>query len=108
VNDEGQISYMGQNQYTRQWSRLTTYGGKLLENICQAISRDVLFYRLPDLEEARYDVRVKIHDEVVTYAPDGLLYGPKGLSKLLAKPHTWAPGLPLAAAGFEGYRYRKD
>jgi DNA polymerase len=108
VNDEGQISYMGQNQYTRQWSRLTTYGGKLLENICQAMARDVLFYRLPDIEETGYSVRVRIHDEVITYAKDGLLWGHAHLSGILAKPHTWAPGLPLAAAGFEAYRYRKD
>jgi len=108
VNDEGQISYMGQNQYTRQWSRLTTYGGKLLENICQAMARDVMFYNMPRIEEERYSIRVRIHDELITYAPDGLLYGPKHLSKLLAAVPSWAPGLPLAAAGFEGYRYRKD
>ncbi len=108
VNDEGQISYMGQNQYTRQWSRLTSYGGKILENICQAMARDVLFYRLPDIEEAGYSVRVRIHDEVITYAKDGLLWGHAHLSGILAKPHTWAPGLPLAAAGFEAQRYRKD
>lgn len=108
VNDEGQISYMGQNQYTRQWSRLTTYGGKLLENICQAMARDVMFYNMPRIEEERYSIRVRIHDELITYAPDGLLYGPKHLSKLLATVPAWAPGLPLAAAGFEGYRYRKD
>jgi DNA polymerase bacteriophage-type len=108
VNDEGQISYMGQNQYTRQWSRLTTYGGKLLENICQAMARDVMFYNMSRIEEERYSIRVRIHDELITYAPDGLLYGPKHLSKLLAIVPAWAPGLPLAAAGFEGYRYRKD
>jgi DNA polymerase len=108
VNDEGQISYMGQNQYTRQWSRLTTYGGKLLENVCQAMARDVMFYNMPRIEEERYSIRVRIHDELITYAPDGLLYGPKHLSKLLATVPAWAPGLPLAAAGFEGYRYRKE
>ena len=107
VSDEGQISYMGQNQYTRQWSRLTSYGGKILENICQAIARDVLFYNLPAVEEAGYSVRVKIHDELLTYAPDGLLWGPKHLSDLMSKPALWASGLPLAAAGFEGYRYKK-
>lgn len=108
VNDEGQISYMGQNQYTRQWSRLTTYGGKLLENICQAMARDVMFGNMPRIEEERYSIRVRIHDELITYAPDGLLWGPGHLSKLLAIVPPWAPGLPLAAAGFEAQRYRKD
>jgi DNA polymerase bacteriophage-type len=102
------ITYLGQNQYTRKFERLKTYGGKLLENVCQAIARDVLFYHLPALAEARYDVRLRVHDEVLAYAPDGLMYGAKHLSKLISAPHAWAPGLPLAAAGFEGYRYRKD
>jgi DNA polymerase len=108
VNDDGQISYMGVNQYSRQWSRLTTYGGKLLENICQAMARDVMFYNMPHIEEERYSIRVRIHDELITYAPDGLLYGAEHLSKLLATAPAWALGLPLAAAGFEAYRYRKD
>ncbi len=108
VNDEGSITFMGLNNYSRKWERLKTYGGSLLENICQAMARDVMFYNMPRIEEERYSIRVRIHDELITYAPDGLLYGPKHLSKLLATVPAWAPGLPLAAAGFEGYRYRKD
>lgn len=107
VDDEGGMSYMGVSQYTRKWERIRTYSGKFFENGCQAIARDVLLMRLPDIEEAGYSVRVRIHDEVLTYAPDGLLYGPKHLSGILARAHAWAPGLPLAAAGFEGKRYRK-
>jgi len=107
-DEEETITYMGVNQYTRQWSRIKTYGGKLLENICQAVARDVMFYNMPRIEEERYSIRVRIHDELITYAPDGLLYGPAHLSKLLAIVPAWAPGLPLAAAGFEAYRYRKD
>ena len=107
VDDEGGMSYMGASQYTRQWERIRTYSGKFFENCCQAIARDVLLMRLPDIEEAGYSVRVRIHDEVLTYAPDGLLYGPNHLSGILSRAHSWAPGLPLAAAGFEGKRYRK-
>jgi len=107
-DEEGKISYMGMNQYSRQWSRLSTYGGKLLENICQAMARDVMFYNMPRIEEERYSIRVRIHDELITYAPDDSLYGPEHLSKLLAAVPPWAQNLPLAAAGFEGYRYRKD
>lgn len=108
IEDDGRITYMGMNQYSRKWERLQTYGGKLLENICQALAREVMFHNLPGIEEGGYSVRVRIHDEVLTYAPDGLMYGPKHLSKLLAATPAWAQGMPLAAAGFEGYRYRKD
>ena len=108
VNEEGQISYMGMNQYSRKWQRLTTYGGKIFENLCQAIARDVMFYRMPEITAAGYSIRMRVHDELITYAPDGALYGPKHLSELLSAGSHWTTGLPLAAAGFEGLRYRKD
>ena len=107
IDEGGGMSYMGVSQYTRKWERIRSYSGKFFENCCQAIARDVLFYNLPAVEEAGYSVRVKIHDELLTYAPDGLLWGPKHLSDIMSKPALWASGLPLAAAGFEGYRYKK-
>jgi DNA polymerase bacteriophage-type len=107
IDEGGGMSYMGVSQYTRKWERIRSYSGKFFENCCQAIARDVLFYNLPAVEEAGYSVRVKIHDELLTYAPDGLLWGPKHLADLMSKPALWASGLPLAAAGFEGYRYKK-
>ena len=103
-----QISYMGMNQYSRKWQRLTTYGGKILENLCQAISRDVMFYHMPRIVQQGYSIRMRVHDELITYTPDNELRDAKTLSYFMAAPHDWAPGLPLAAAGFEGYRYRKE
>jgi DNA polymerase len=108
VNEEGQISYMGMNQYSRKWQRLTTYGGKILENLCQAIARDVMFYRMPEIMAAGYSIRMRVHDELITYAPDKERYSAKHLSELLSAGSDWTTGLPLAAAGFEGQRYRKD
>jgi DNA polymerase len=108
VSAKGEISYMGLNRYSRKWQRIKTYGGMLFENLCQAIARDVLFYNMPEVTEAGYRVAMRVHDEYITYAPDGTLYGPKHLSDLIATNKPWASGLPLAAAGFEGYRYRKD
>jgi DNA polymerase len=108
VDESGAISYMGMNQYSRKWQRLTTYGGKIFENICQAIARDVMFYRMPEITAAGYSIRMRVHDELITYAPDGALYGPQHLSELLSAGSHWTAGLPLAAAGFEGQRYRKD
>jgi DNA polymerase len=98
---------MGMNQYSRKWQRLTTYGGKLVENMTQAVARDVFKFCYPVALAAGYSIRLPIHDELITYAPDGELYNAKHLSQLMATNPGWAQGLPLAAAGFEAYRYRK-
>jgi DNA polymerase len=108
VDDSGQISYMGVNQYTRKWQRVKTYGGKLFENLCQASARDVLFENLPAVEAAGYEVVLTIHDEDLTEAPDTDDFNAEHLSSLIATVPEWAEGLPLSAAGFDGYRYRKD
>jgi DNA polymerase len=105
---EDKLTYLGMNQYSRKWSRISTYGGKLVENMTQAVARDVFKHCYPAVSEAGYSIRLPIHDELITYAPDGELYNAKHLSKLMAVVPPWASGLPLAAAGFEAYRYRKD
>lgn len=108
VDDKGQISYMGVNQYSRQWSRIKTYGGKLLENITQAASRDVLAYNMPAIEADGFEIVLTVHDEVITEMPDTPDYTTARLCAHIATVPAWAEGLPLAAAGFEAYRYRKD
>jgi len=108
IDKSGRITYMGINQYMKQWSRLHTYGGKLLENLTQAGARDVLFYRTPAVEDAGYEIVLKVHDEIIAETPDEDRFNAKHLSSLIATPPAWAEGLPLAAAGFESYRYRKD
>lgn len=104
----GKLSYMGVNQYTRQWCRINTYGGKLFENCCQALAGHVLKDAMPRIEDAGYEIVLTVHDEVVCEAPDDSAFNPQHLSRLLAANPTWAPDMPLAAAGFESYRYRKD
>jgi DNA polymerase len=106
--DKGQISYMGVNQYTRQWSRIHTHGGKLAENVTQAASRDVLAYSMPTIERAGYDLVLTVHDEILTETPDEDSYTPAELSRMMTTLPPWAQGLPLAAKGFEAARYRKD
>jgi DNA polymerase len=106
--DNGKLSYMGQNQYTRQWQRLKTYGGKLFENCCQAVARDVMTHNMPAIEEAGYNIVLTVHDEVVTEAPDSPEFSVEHLSSLLAANPPWALDMPLAASGFETYRYRKE
>lgn len=108
VSDDGEISYMGVNQYTRKWQRTKTYGGKIFENLCQAVARDVLFYNAPAVEAAGYDIVLSIHDELITEAPDTDDYSADELSGLIATAPAWAEGMPLAAAGFSAYRYKKD
>lgn len=104
----GVITYMGVNQYTRKWDRLTTYGGKLFENACQALAGDVMKENMPAIENAGYQIVLSVHDELLTEAPDTDDYNPEALSQLLSAPPVWAPDMPLAAAGFETYRYRKE
>ena len=108
VDPAGQISYMGINQYSRQWQRLKTYGGKLFENVCQAVARDVMAWNMPRIEAAGYQIVLTVHDEVITEAPDSADFNPDHLGSLLSATPSWATGMPLAAGGFEDYRYRKD
>lgn len=107
VDDSGQCSYMGVHQFTRKWTRIKTHGGKLAENAVQSLSRDVMFDRLQPIEAAGYPLIMRVHDEVITETPDEDTYNVDGLCQLLAIAPDWADGFPLAAAGFEGYRYRK-
>lgn len=57
---------------------------------------------------AGYEIVLTVHDEVVTYAPDSPEYSAEDLGARLARVPDWAPGLPLAASGYEAQRYRKD
>ena len=113
LNDEGKISYMGVD--TRQgsktygkWTRLYTYGGKLVENMCQSIARDVLAHNMLHIEEAGYPIVLTVHDEVVCDVPITRSPSVEELSALLSAKPPWAKGLPLAASGFEALRYKKD
>lgn len=105
---DGAITYMGLNQYSRKWCRLKSYGGKLFENICQAVARDVMTANMPLIEAAGYQIVLTVHDEVICEAPDTDDFNPEHLASLLAANPIWALDMPLAAAGFETDRYRKD
>jgi len=106
--DDDKIHYSGTNQYTRKWEPLQTYGGKLVENIVQAVSRDVFAYGMRAAEAAGYKVCLHVHDELITETPDSVEYNHEGLAGIMASGPQWALGLPLAAAGFTTQRYRKD
>lgn len=105
---DGTLTYMGVDPLTSQWARTHTYGGKLVENACQSFARDVLAHSMPKIEAAGYQMLLTVHDEDVTEAPDEPEFNADHLSSILATNPPWAQGLPLAAAGFEADRYRKD
>jgi DNA polymerase len=106
--DNDKISYMGMCPYSKKWKRLKTYGGKLVENVTQAAAAEVLKSNMPAIEAAGYEIVLTVHDEVITETPDDSRYNVNDLSMLLATVPAWAPGIPLAAGGFEGHRYKKD
>lgn len=108
VVEDGKISYMGINQYSRKWSRLKTYGGKLAENITQAVARDILAFGMVQARKQGYNIVLTVHDEIIAEVPDTNKFSPEGLGAIMSKAPIWAIDLPLAAAGFETYRYRKD
>jgi len=107
-SDGGKIRYLGNDTYTRRWGYQSTYGGKLAENIVQAVSRDILRDAMLEVESRGFKVVLSIHDELITETPDTYNYTAETLSTLMSAAPPWAKGLPLNAAGFEAKRYRKD
>lgn len=101
------ITYMGVNPKTRQWHRQSVYGGLLVENIVQAISRDVMAEAMLRLEETNiYKPILTVHDEVIAEAHKD--HGNvEEFVALVGQCPTWAPGCPIAAEGWAGTRYRK-
>lgn len=101
------IIYKGTNQTTKQWTDLETYGGKLTENIVQAIARDCLATAIMQLENAGFKIVFHIHDEVVIDCPRDKANLDKVVA-LMTQPISWAKGLPLNADGWIGDFFRKD
>ena len=108
IDDAGKLSYEGMNQYTRKWERLETYYGKLVENIVQAIARDVFMSGMRRAELEGYPVVLRVHDELVCEVPDKRDFTHERLAGMMSTNPGWSVGLPLAAAGFSSYRYRKE
>jgi DNA polymerase bacteriophage-type len=100
------ITYEGIDQTNKQWIRLKTYGGKLVENIVQAIARDCLGEALLRLSEAGYSIVMHVHDEVVLEVPYGFGTVEEVLN-IMAEPLAWAKGLHLTAEAFETGYYKK-
>lgn len=100
------VVFMGQNQTTRKWEKTETWGGKLVENIVQAVARDCLAVAMVRLEAAGYNIVFHVHDEVVIEAPEGSRW--QDAAAIMGEPIDWAPGLLLRGDGYETKFYMKD
>lgn len=102
------IKYWGMDQTTKKWTQIDTYGGKLSENLTQAVARDILLEALIRVDAAGYNIILHVHDELVV---EDLVTNTDTLEKindLLAISPNWAKDLPLKAEGFTTKYYKKD
>lgn len=99
-----QLTYQAQDKV---WCTQETYGGKIVENVVQAIARDLLAEKLLDLHENEYKLVMHVHDEAVPEMPYGM-GSVLEIKQIMSKPIAWAPNLPLAAKVFETSYYKKD
>lgn len=90
----------------KKWQPDSTYGGKLTENIVQAIARDCLAVTIQRLVELGHKIVFHVHDEVIIEAPMEVTV--EEVTNVMAQPISWAPGLVLKGAGFECEFYQKD
>lgn len=98
------LTYMG--VVKGQWTRETTFGGKLVENIDQAVSRDLMAAALLRLEASGYPIVLSVHDEAVSEVPED--FGSVAeYEAIMSKLPAWAEGIPVSAEGWRGKRYRK-
>lgn len=100
------LHYYTVGQQTRKWEVASTYGGKMTENIVQAVARDCLAVTLERIAAKYLQVVFHVHDEVIIDAPMETTVDE--ICGLMAEPIPWAPGLILKGAGFESNYYMKD
>jgi DNA polymerase len=103
------LCYQGVVQETKQWGEIDTYGGKLTENIVQAISRDLLGNSMLNLEANGYYPVCHIHDEILSEVPEKNAQAYYGeMASIMGTPPEWASDLPLRADGYITPFYLKD
>lgn len=110
LNDLGRdaIHFLGANQKTGKWEYISTYGGKLTENIVQAVARDLLANSMMNLYLEGFKINFHIHDEVILEVPENSNKTLEEAISIMCRIPQWAYGLPLNADGFESAYYKKD
>ncbi len=92
---------------TKKWERMETFGGRLVENITQAIARDLLAESMLRLDEAGIVIVGHVHDEVICEVSHGQ-WSVEEICSMMSQAPKWAKGLPLAADGYACEFYQKD
>jgi len=104
-----QLFYDGMDQTKNKWTTLDTFGGKLVENLCQAVARDCLAFALTNLQNAGYTTVMHVHDEAIVDAsaedPDKTL---ADIIRIMSKSPEWAADLPTPADGYYCHFYKKE
>ncbi len=107
--DKQSIRYKGLNQETKQWGWVDTYGGKLTENIVQAIARDLLMRAMVEIDKEGLSIVLHVHDEIVCETPENEAEEAlKIMCDIMGQEAPWATGLPLGADGYITNFYKKD
>lgn len=106
------LSFMGWNTNPKMgptgWVRMETYGGKLTENVVQAVARDILRDAILRLRAEMYDVVLHVHDEIVVDVPQNL-GSVEDVERLMMAHAPWCASWPVkASGGWRGFRYRKE
>jgi len=101
------LTYQGMDQTTKQWKVQDTYGGKLVENLTQAIARDCLAVAMLRVADSNYKIVMSVHDEIVIETKDGA-GSLEEVNNIMSTPIPWAKGLPLTADSYETKFYKKD
>lgn len=102
------IVYMGVNQETKKWGETETWGGKLVENVTQAVARDCLAEAMQRVTAAGYNIVMHVHDEMIVDAPNERTDAAEEITELMSQTPDWAEGLPLKGETYETAFYRKD
>jgi len=104
--EKATLTFMGVNPLNRQWQRQKTYGGSLVENITQAVARDLMAEAVMRCEQSgKWEPVLTVHDELIAEGPAGL--DVKEFEHLMAATPPWAAECPVDAEGWSGFRYRK-
>lgn len=100
------ITFWAIDGLTKRWTKTSTYGGKLVENITQAVARDILANAMLEAEAAGYPVAFSVHDEIVSEPKEG--FGTvEEFERIISTIPPWAEGCPITAEGYRGKRYKK-
>ena len=102
--DSTVISFFGTDSRTRKWCSQYTYGAKLVENIAQAVSRDIMAHSMLELEKEDYNIVLTVHDEIISETELGTV---DQFKTLMEKTPNWANGLPVSVEAYEAMRYKK-